>query len=254
VTISCCVNAYNDAIALPGLLENAKEWADDIYCIHAGPEGKRSTDGTIEILERWSIRTDFQDILSGFGVIRTNLIRGCKTDWCFIMDADERFHPIAPALSCHGEEGYPQFKEPKLTVARHGIAQQGQLLRDLMTHNGMMIRTARRHWFDFTWKRPCQNWCIEADWQFRILKVSNDIGFRPEEKMHEKIVQYSTNGVPPHSTCWFGDPMGLHIDHYHCFFKPKESEQRKEDLAIYEKLHDGSTEKMWSKLGYTDGN
>ncbi len=250
MSISCAVNVYNDNLALPGLLENASQWADDIVVIHAGPNGKRSTDGTIETLEAWGIHPIMDKIDDGFGVVRTRLIRAAKTDWVFIMDADERFHPLAPAMSCHGEEGYPQFKDPKLTIAVHGIAQQGVLLKDLMTHNGLMIRAARRHWFDFTWKRPCQNWCIEADWQFRILRNSPLIHFDPKEKMHEKIELVSDGGMPAHSTCWFGDPMGLHIDHYHCFFKSKEPEQRKEDLDIYEALATGSTSEMWSKLGY----
>lgn len=250
MTIGLSSNVYNDALALPGLLENASSWANDIVIIHAGPNGKASTDGTMEILEKWGVRTVMSKIDDGFGAVRTQCIRESRTDFVMILDADERFHPLAPALTCDGTEGYPHVQKPNLRVESHGIFDQSHLLRELMGHGKEAIRMCRRHWFDFSWKKPCQNWCSIPDWQMRLVRRFDNIGFDPATKMHEHLINIDTKEEVQFASCWQGNPQGLHIDHYHCFFKPKEPEQRKEDLDIYEALHTGSTADMWSRKGY----
>lgn len=240
MTISAAFNIYNDALALPGLLENVAGFFDDVFCIHAGPGGKPSTDGTIEILERWGVRVIWGKIDEGFGAVRTQLIREAKTDWVWIFDTDERFHPLAPVLRCEGDQAYPLTQEPNLRVVRQdGVFDQGSLLRCLMGHDVLAIRACRRHWFDYTWKRPCQNWMNTPDWQLRIVKKHGDVSFLTDHRMHEKLRNVHTQEEPRYASEQQGDPRGLHVDHYHCFWKAQEPEQRKEDIAIYDALHKG---------------
>lgn len=240
MTISAAFNIYNDALALPGLLENVTPFFDEVFCIHAGPGGRASTDGTMEILERWGIRTVMGKIDEGFGAVRTQLIREAQTDWVWIFDTDERFYPKAPLLRCEGDERYPWQNEPKLRVTmEHGVSEQGELLRTLMEYDVMSIRTSRRHWFDYTWKRPCQNWHLHPDWQLRIVKKSDGITYLTEHKMHEKLRRVSNGEEPSYASQEPTDLRGLHVDHFHCFWKAQEPEQRKEDIAIYDALHYG---------------
>lgn len=241
MTISCCANVYNEVNALPGWLEMATSWFDDVFVVHAGPAGKPSNDGTIEMLERWGIRTIFSKIDEGFGAVRTQCIRESKTDWVAILDADERFYPLIPILTCSGTEKYPEIKNPNLFVQNHQpeMFNQGSLLRTLITHDCMAVRATRRHWFDYTWKRPCQNWMDIADWQLRIVKCSPRIYYTPDIRMHEQILDAQTKDTPKFATERQGDPRGIFIDHFHCFWKAQEPEQRAQDIRIYDALDQG---------------
>lgn len=240
-SIGLALNVYSEINALPGALETAAGFFDEIKVIHAGPGGKLSTDGTMELLERWGIDPLISRIDDGFGVVRTQCIRACRTDWVMIMDADERFHPLIPIMTCDGIEQYPHVPNPALTVTAHQpeMFNQGSLLRTLIGHNCMSVRATRRHWFDYTWKRPCQNWQVIPDWQLRIVKNDERIYYTPDVKMHERLLDRETNDTPKYATEREGDPRGVFIDHYHCFWKAQEPEQRKQDIAIYDALDQG---------------
>ncbi len=103
-SIACCINVYQDVIALRGCLENASSFFDNIFVIHSGPNGAFSTDGTIELLEKFGIKPVFASINDGFGVIRSRLIHECGCEWGFILDCDERYYPIQHKLSCSGSD------------------------------------------------------------------------------------------------------------------------------------------------------
>jgi len=238
-SIGLTFNIYNDALALPGLLENAAPFFDDITAVHAGPNGKLSDDGTIEILERWGVRICMSSINEGFGAVRTQCIRESMTDWVMIMDADERFFPLMPALTCEGTEKYPDIDAPNLTVINEGkIYNQGALLRKVIeTPGAFAIRTSRRHWFDYSMKRPTQNWqTVEPDWQLRIVKNDPRVRYTSNVKMHERIVFGDTGKEPSHVAFNQELTNALYHDHFHCFWKPQEPAQREHDVRIYDAL------------------
>jgi len=245
-------NVYNDNLALQGLLENASAYFEDVVAVHAGPSGRRSTDGTIETLERWGIRTVFASIDDGFGVVRTRLIRESKTDWVMIMDCDERFYPNAPILRCEGDEAYPAIADPKLTVIQDGSYNQGQLLKDIITQPEIRaVKAIRRHWFKPGFTKPCQNWMKIPDYQLRIVKNAPEIRYDPNVRMHEKIQDGANGNGEPKCSMWNADdPKGIFYDHLHCFFKAQEPAQRQEDIKIFDAIHFGKQAETWKELGY----
>lgn len=166
-SIGLAMNVFEEANSLPGALESASKFYDDIWCIHAGPGGKRSTDGTIEILEKWGIRTIFDRIDDGFGVIRTKLVRAASTEWTMIMDSDERFLRYTPAYSVRGSGQYPQDPVPDLHVGIcESVFDQGQLLRDKLKNEckeADAFRMVRRHWMTINMSRPAQDWYKHND-------------------------------------------------------------------------------------------
>lgn len=232
-TITMACNIYQEGNAVHGLLESASQFFDEVFFFHTGPNGRHSTDGTIEAIEKWHARLEFGSIDDGFGAIRTELIRRSRCDWVMILDADERFYPMVPLLNCEGHEKYPDVQAPNLKTTHEKWLDQGAMLRDLLTQDFDVIRTCRRHWFDHTWKRPCQNFRVIADWQCRVLKNNGRVGFNTNVKMHEQLTGAQR--------IWSGDAhvYGPYHDHFHCHYKPMEPEQRKEDIAIYDALHEG---------------
>lgn len=244
-SIGMACNIYNDALALPGLLETASQFFDELFFIHAGPNGKRSTDGTIELIEKWGAKIVFDEINSGFGDIRTKLIHQSKTDWVMILDADERFYHTMPVLICEGEDSYPNVQNPVLKVTRHEGSHynQGRALREIISkpQDAVAIRTVRRHWFDFSLQRPTQNWFINRDWQLRLVKNEPFIRYKSDIKMHEQIIDDRTGTTPKFVEVQNEHLLGPFHDHFHCFFKPLEPEQRAEDISIYNALHEGTT-------------
>lgn len=248
-SIAIVANVYNEAHALPGMIENARAFADDLFVMHTGPNGKFSTDGTIEILEKAGVRHSFDDIHKGFGVIRTSLIRHTKADWVLITDADERWNLEEPLLTCHGTEAYPQQKNPALTTTSSGTIRPKELLLDLIARAEAQgietVRLSRRHWMKELgdWTHPCQNWHLIADWQLRTVKNSPFICYDPNEKIHEKILDTRTWSEPRYVT---GDQTkGPFHNHFHIHFKKMDGKQNKEDAKIYEELDKGIVSKMW---------
>lgn len=246
-SIACCFNIYNDNDALPGMLENASSFFDEIFCIHASPGGKPSTDGTMETLQKWGIKPVMADISVGFGVIRTNLIHGCKCDWAFIMDADERFLPVTPVMRCDGDEQYPANPNPNLKVTvEFAHYNQGAALRAMLDDaegmNALVMR--RRHWMDFSWKRPAQNFSVHADWQCRCIRNVKHVGYDPNVKLHERIIDFSTGGEPAMLRQGL-NPRTISYDHFHNHFKPMNGIKNAEDLETYRALDQAGTENMW---------
>lgn len=245
-TIAVAINLYNEAIALPGCLEAASQWADNIFVIHSSPGGKPSNDGTMEILERWGITPIMADISVGFGVIRTRLVQECGCDWAWICDADERAYKYAPLLSCEGDDKFPEAPYPKLTVQELGQPfNQIDHLQHLISNPKVdAVITRRMHWMDFTFSRPAQNFDKIPDWQARIVRNNGKIGYDPNIKMHERIINFQT-GREPFFDRQSMDPRSVTMHHFHNALKPLHPEKNKEDIATYAALDAKGTEGMW---------
>lgn len=240
-TIGLAMSVYNEHNALPGALEMASRLFDDVWIIHAGPGGKYSDDGTIEILEQYGVRVTFDRVDDGFGVLRTKLLRAATTTWTVIMDADERLFPWIPEFACSGTGSYPAQENPDLHRGlAGGVFNQGDLLREKLNKEckeADALRLSRRHWFDLGMHRPCQDWTKTPDWQLRILRNKPNICYDPNIKMHERAVDLKTGRDPVYGT---GDTRkGPFFDHMHLAFKKMEPEQRKQDIRIYDALATG---------------
>lgn len=262
-TITAACNFYNEVNALPGWLEMATAFFDDIVLLNAGPGGKHSDDGSLEIAKKWGVPVLFDAIDDGFGKIRTRLIRECKTDYCMILDADERFHKLAPILECTGQptpqnvvdsilQSYDNRNDKlpsnwenlknlglDLRVEEIGMYDQGRFLRDILDNmHPDVVCGIRRHWHDFSWKRPTQSWHQLPDIQWRIIRNDPAIGFDPNKGMHESLQGFD------HGRVYRPDPnMGPFCDHFHLALKVMEPEQRREDLRTYDMIAAKDTER-----------
>lgn len=241
-SIGAALNVFMEANSLPGALECASRFFDDIWVIHAGPGGKYSNDGTIEILEKWGIRTIFDRIDDGFGVLRTKLVRAASTEWSMILDSDERFLPYTPAYSVRGSGQYPQNPMPDLHVGIcESVYNQGQLLRDKLANEckeADAFRMVRRHWMTINMSRPAQDWYKIEDWQLRVLRNKPYIEYDTSVRMHERLLDKRTGRDPIYGTG--NTRIGPFFDHMHCFFKPMEPTQRHSDIKVYDWLDHGS--------------
>ena len=255
-TIGLVANVYQESNALPGWLETHLPYFDDVRVVHAGPQDEYSTDGTIEILEKWHIPIKFCAIDDGFGVVRTKAVRFSPCDWVMVLDADERFYPIHRVITCEGE-ATPQEEVDLILcnydtrdgsgpnwrdIARLGSGlrvttstpyNQGDHLRTILeTDRPDVVCAIRRHWHDLTLRRPTQNWHLEPDWQMRIVRNHTDIYFDPATRMHERLI-----GVQKVSRA---DMMrGPFFEHFHFWVKKLETSQRAHDVAIYDSIHEG---------------
>jgi hypothetical protein len=277
-TIAVVANMFNECNALPGWLEMATSFADWVGVMHAGPQGTKSDDGTMEILEKWRVPVQFCAIDDGFGTVRTKTLRMVppSIDWIMLLDADERFHRLAYVMTCSGEStpsdvvddllydyGNPNYQKDgprnkqvvqpydaqidfsacpsnfenlvvlganlKITRATslNGVYDQEKLLRDILEDTDLdAVKVMRRHWHDFSFTRPTQNWHTSPDFQMRLLRNHNSIYFAQDTRMHERVV--GVNQI--HSPNFTHGPF---LDHYHIPFKRMESTQRGHDIAIY---------------------
>lgn len=244
-SISLSVNVYQDAAALRGLLELGSRCFDNIFVIHSGPGGARSTDGTIELLEQFGATIVYDDIQRGYGVIRSRLIHECGCAWSCILDADERIHPQLNVMTCEGGEKYPDVAEPKLTVTvKPDVIDQLGHLRNLIKNPATMaIRATRRHWFDFAMKRPSQNWYGPSgikDHQLRIVRNLPEIGYERDRVMHERLLDSRTGKDPAYVPQ--DEHGGIFIDHYHLHFRRTQPGHKEANEKNYERLSRG--EKM----------
>lgn len=269
VTIGLVANVFNEANALPGWLETHLPFFDDVRVLHAGPGGAYSNDGTLEILKKWSVPVDFCAIDDGFGVVRTKALRMSPCDWVMLLDADERFYHMHRFLFCTGESTPHSevdeilrtydFRDLKAltpnwaNVDRLGAGlcvdigaafNQGTFLRSLL--DGSMgvydaVCTVRRHWHDFSFRRPTQNWHVDPDWQMRLVRNVDCIQFDPGQRMHERLV--GTTSVRRSD-----DSHGPYFDHFHFPFKRMEQEQRAHDVAIYDTIHRGERPPTWEEF------
>ena len=257
-TIGLVANIYNEANALPGWLETHLPYFDDVRVLHAGPGGQYSDDGTLEILKKWNIPVEFCAIDEGFGAVRTRALRMSPCDWVMILDADERFYPVHRILSCSGEatpqsevdwilQSYdfrgvnlPNWENvaklgSNLRVSVESTYNQGARLREtLETERPDAVVTVRRHWHDFSFRRPTQNWFTDPDWQMRLVKNDPRIHFDLSKRMHEQLLGAQHN-------IRADTVRGPFFDHFHFTFKRMEQEQRSHDIAIYDSIHEGKT-------------
>ena len=269
LTLGLVANVFNEVNALPGWLETHLPYFDDVRVTHAGPQGKRSTDGTIELLERWGIHVDFDSIDDGFGAVRTRTIRRSPCDYVMLLDADERFYRSHHVLVCTGEST-PQsevdtvlqsydFKEAagktlpiamkamrsnwenmdrlgaklRVNIVGNEPYNQGQRLRDILdTYKPDAVATMRRHWHDLSFRRPTQNWHEVPDWQQRIVRNHESIYFDPNVRVHECL--HGAKDVYRADPTW-----GPFFEHCHFFFKKMEPVQREHDVRVYNAIHEG---------------
>lgn len=241
-SIGVVANVYQEAHALPGWLESAARFFDSITIYHTGPNGRHSTDGTIELCERWGVRLFFGSINPGFGVVRTEAVHLCDTEWVMILDADERFHAVMPLLTYEND---PDTLELYAQV-HDDIVNQGQRLRQLIANPDLdAICTGRRHWHDMTWTKPTQDWFNIQDLQLRCVRNIPEVGYRSDVRMHEQIIDSRLGTAPRHV-----EPdriRGPFHDHYHMFFQYEngmESGKRLYKKMIYDAIHEGRNPPM----------
>ncbi len=177
-----------------------------------------------------------------------------------LLDADERFYHLNYTLRCSGEstphsevdailQTY-DFRDLKalapnwdnigrLGVKLHvelGMPQNaGYLLREIINMDSFdAIITVRRHWHDFSFRRPTQNWHTDPDYQMRLVRNTPSIYFDPTTRMHERLCGAER--------AYRADLLtGPFFDHFHFTFKRMEQEQRAHDIAIYDSIHAGKT-------------
>lgn len=249
MTIGMACNFYREPNAIHGLIEESSKFFDDMVFISAPPEGAKPDDETISILEKWDCRIVHTKINDGFGAARNLCVKSSKADWVMVLDADERFFHTTPIFIPHGTESFPGTKNPDVKATIEVPAfNQGEYLRQLIrertTNEFGAIKMMRRHWFDFTMKRPTQNWKLIPDWQFRLINRHSTSGFDTKVKMHERCIDLASDSEPMHTS---GNEFhGPFFDHFWCVFKPMEPEQRKEDIEIYDMLHSGVSKDMWA--------
>ncbi len=261
-SLGLVANVYNEVNALPGWLETHLPYFDDVRVTNAGPQGKHSDDGTIELLKRWNVPIDFDTIDDGFGAVRTRAIRRSPCDYVMLLDADERFYPLHRVMVCTGQSTPPSevdailqtydFRDLKAmhsnweNIGRLGadlrvdfrednreVYNQGAQLRDVLeNYQPDAVLSVRRHWHDFSFRRPTQNWHEVPDWQLRIVRNDPSIYFDPSVRMHERL-----EGA---ANVFRADPTrGPFMDHFHFTFKRMEPEQRAMDVRIYDAVHRG---------------
>jgi hypothetical protein len=238
--IAACWNVWKDAKALRGSLEIASQFFDNLFVICSPPGGEKNKDDeTCDLLREFGIDPKFADINDGFGLVRTRLIHECGEEWAFILDADERFYPALPVMVCMGEERYPLVEHPKLGVAtKRELIYQGQHIRHLCECGAYdAIKTIRRHWFDFSMERPCENWISRKDWQLRVVRNVKEIGYQTGVKMHERIVDTRINDVPRHYTA--DDLGGPFHDHFHMFYRRAFPGKKEANEQNYQRLEKG---------------
>jgi hypothetical protein len=265
-SIGLAVNVYNDCMALRGLLEIGSSYFDNIFIIHSGPNGAYSTDGTIELCEEFGIKPIFDDISKGYGVIRTRLLKESGCAWTAILDADERFYPTTKILKCEGSERWSPDKgfdrRMDLNVIDTGeTSNQGKILKIIIQNESYMaVRTIRRHWMDFTFRNPSENFNIVKDYQLRIVRNDPNIHYEYGRKMHEHLVDDRTGQDPTFiSADEFTGPV---LDHYHCFFRAhrigyKERNElnynrlnRGEPMVVDESAYGDKDIKAWNQMAY----
>lgn len=267
VAIGLVANVYNEVNALPGWLETHLPFFDDVRVLHAGPQGEYSNDGTLEILKKWNIPVKFCTIDDGFGAVRTTAIHWSPCEWVMLLDADERFFPVHRVLVCSGESTphnevdailqtydfhdlktmIPNWENvarlgAKLRVDVGAAYDQGARLREIIESNDChAIATIRRHWHDFSFSRPTQNWHTDPDWQMRLVRNDLSIYFDPSTKMHERL-------VGAHRVFHADMVHGPFFEHQHFHFKRMEIEQRAHDISTYDAIHEGRKPKTWEEF------
>lgn len=226
--------------ALPGFLEMATAFADHVFLADCSYDMSPSTDGSLDIIRKWGFPDPPRwDLSEGFGAVRSQLVHSCPTDWVIIMDCDERLGIALPEIGCIGTEAYPEVQNPNLIVTNSGVTYNHrdliyEMIVDAEQRGLKAVRFSRRHWFKPGFTSPTQNFMVIRDHQLRCMKARSGIGFTTKPRMHERAYDFDRNREPDYLK--EDDKRGPWFDHYHCFFKPMEAEQRREDIRVYDML------------------
>lgn len=239
-SIGVAATFRDECNALPGFLEMASRFFDEIFLADCSMDMTPSTDGSLDIIRKWGLPAPpLWNLSNGFGAVRSQLLNTSKTDWTVILDIDERMHVALPVMRCKGTDRYPEVAHPDLRVIAAGETynHRALLVEKIMEAERRGIRAVRfqrRHWFDATYTRPCENWNTIKDYQLRCMKSRANMGFTIEPKMHERAYDFTQRRDPE----YIKDDAehGPFIDHLHCLFKPMEADQRRADIVAYDAL------------------
>jgi (heptosyl)LPS beta-1,4-glucosyltransferase len=87
-TLTIALIVKNEAVNLPDCLESCLGLADELVVVDGG-----STDGTVEVAQRFGANVICKPTWEGFGKQRQFAQAHVTTDWVFWIDADERITP-----------------------------------------------------------------------------------------------------------------------------------------------------------------
>lgn len=122
------------------------------------------------------------------------------------------------------------------------IIDQGHMLRQQLLRQDIdAIKTVRRHWHDFSFKRPTQNWHTDPDYQIRIVRNIESIRWENETRMHERLTGATNIAQPDHT-------HGPFFDHYHLAFKKMAVANRQHAILIYNAINAGQTPPTWEEF------
>lgn len=243
-SIGCAATFREEHNALPGFLESASHFFDNVFLADCSMDMTPSADGSLDIIRKWGLPDPpLWSLADGFGAVRSQLVHSSPTDWTVVMDIDERMSVAMPEMWCEGNDRYPAVEHPKLNVVRKGVFDHFSFLvskiMEAESKGVKTVRFSRRHWFEPNFKKPCENWTIIRDFQLRCIKGRSGVGFTTIPRMHERLYDFSLKKEPTYIE---DDPrFGPFLDHYHCWYKPMEPEQRKADIAAYDALHKSDT-------------
>lgn len=82
--LSLCVIVRDEAVALPLMLESAKDFVDEIVIVDTG-----STDGTPDVARRYTDKVFFREWDNSFANARNFSLEQATGEWILILDADE---------------------------------------------------------------------------------------------------------------------------------------------------------------------
>jgi glycosyltransferase involved in cell wall biosynthesis len=158
VSMGVLVTTYNEERNLERCLRSVA-WADHVYVVDSF-----STDGTLEIAERWAQRVDRHEYVSAARQKNWALER-MEQEWILILDADEE---VTPELR---EEILEELRAPR--------------------HEGYWIRR-RNHYLG----RPIRHAGWSRDRVLRLLR--RDAGRYDDRMVHEEITLRSRPGTLRH--------------------------------------------------------
>ncbi len=239
-SIGVAATFRDEANALPGFLESASAFFDHIFLADCSMDMTPSTDGSLDIIRKWGLPDPpAWNLSNGFGSVRSQLVHSSPTDWTVVLDIDERMHVTLPVMRCEGEDRYPAVMRPDLRVTKglECFNHKQRLIDCILSAEKRGIKTvrfSRRHWFDATYTRPCENWMLIRDFQLRCMKSRSGVGFTEFPRMHERAWDYDLKRDPDYIE---DDPIyGPFVEHLHCLYKPMEKDQRQADIAAYDAL------------------
>lgn len=244
IGLSSCF--HNEPDALPGFLECAAQFFDELVLISAPPPGVEHCQESIAIIEKFGAKLILSTVEQGFGVLRTQCIWESSCEWVAILDCDERLFPVRRTMTCVGTEKYPENPNPNCVVNFGTPFNQGAILRSMLdcAEGFDALVMPRYHFMDFSMKQACQNFCDIKDFQCRVVRNAPHIAYRPERKMHELIVDTRT-GAEPNMIRQEPHAREIAICHFHVPFKKMDTAKNRKDMATYQALDKNLTTEMW---------